>query len=150
MKEAKMPPHRWFEEHPDIETLDRWRAGLLSEPVAQAVRAHVDGCSQCRRSVAFAPQLVLAWAGFEPAIRVRPSRRDRRLHTAAWFRGVLAGLVVAAVLIGAQLSIFRPSGGSEALSAIQGPPQREVVGHLGFYEWLADHPERMQQVEHGF
>ncbi|MBU2791283.1 zf-HC2 domain-containing protein, partial [Acidithiobacillus caldus] len=48
MKEARVPPYRWFEEHPDIETLDRWRAGLLSEPVAQAVRAHVDGCSQCR------------------------------------------------------------------------------------------------------
>jgi len=149
MKEANGPSSPRWKGHPDIETLDRWRAGLLPKASAQEVAAHVQDCPDCRWSAAFATRLVTAWTRFEPAIQVRHSRRDRR-QPAAWrLRAVLAGLVAASVLIAVQL-LSGPGESTEALSAVQGPPEQEVIGHLRFYEWLADHPEKMQQVSHDF
>ncbi len=139
-------------EHPDEYTLDRWRAGLLSGDLADGVATHVKRCSYCRSVTAFAPNLVSAWASLELPATVRRTIGAERRRPIPWFRGAVAGfiLTLATLLIGLHLSIPGSSESDGNPNRVTAPAEQEVVAHLGFYEWLNAHPDRLQQVDHGF
>ncbi len=132
--------------------LDRWRAGMLDAQQARVVQQAMQSDLNLAAQAQFSSQVVGALTVLpQLAARRRPVER-RKLH---WPRVVAAGFVTVTVTIftiGALPLLSSRTGmpaGSAQLSAQVNPQLADAVQNMDFYEWLAAHPQALQDVRHG-
>ena len=133
-------------EHPSLETVDRWRCGLLPPKEARLVDEHLTHCSRCRSGSQFATRVVSA---LEAIPVVLPSVREpkRRLR---WGRLAVAGAAMATLVLAVTLALPRPAvytPDQTMESALSNPGTSDVIQHLDFYQWLAQHPELLKEAQ---
>jgi predicted anti-sigma-YlaC factor YlaD len=132
-------------QHPDIETLDRFRAGLMDEEPKEKLRleAHLHDCEQCRQRY--------DWNGAIPGALQFPALEERlklarQEAMRAARRSVAARLVpvavAAAIALVAVLVVSPLQDGDTDQTRVAGTEAQEVpevYEELDFYLWLADH-----------
>ncbi|HET9122992.1 MAG TPA: hypothetical protein VFN52_05765 [Acidiferrobacteraceae bacterium] len=129
------------ERHYDTVTLDRWHCGLLPPADARMVAAHVGGCPRCQQIVGFGARVTQSLG------RLRLPARAARTPRARPPRAVAAAALMAALTVTGVLVVPRWS------AVPQLPPPRaaqvsDVVQHQHFYEWLATHPQLLEERGH--
>jgi hypothetical protein len=131
--------------------LDRWRAGLLDAQQAHAVRQAMQSDIHLAERAQFGTQVVAGLAALpQLAARRRPAHRKLR-----WPRVMAAGLVSVTVavftitvfpLLSSRTAMLVPPA---QLNAQVNPQLADAVQNMDFYEWLAAHPQALQDVRHG-
>lgn len=136
--------------HPRSDTLDRWRAGMLSGHFARRIAAHVGHCPRCEEQCAFSKTLLDHWsAGYQP------HHQSIRRSVTIWRLPVAAKIILgfcAIALVAMSLHVFSPMPHSTPIKTNESiPPEaHNIVAHLGFYEWLEAHPDKLNMVNHGY
>jgi len=137
-----------FRDHPSLETLDLWHAGLLDAGAEEELVRHVEACARCRDHRTL-------WSAAAPASELHPGvagqlrarrravleGRGRRARSGTPSRllvGVAAALTLA-LGIGAFMEMQGPSQPSVGVEANAGP---NLYAELDFYMWLADQPQQ--------
>lgn len=128
--------------------IDRWRAGLLdaerSRVVQEALRSNESLAAEAR----FGARLA---AGLAPlpqlAARRTQAKQARRLR---WPRVMAAGFVTAslAVFTLAALPLLSSPTQTPLQPVMLNAQTADAVQHMDFYEWLAAHPQAMQDERH--
>ena len=131
--------------------LDRWRAGLLDAQQAHAVKQAMQSDAHLAAQAQFGTQVVAGLAVLpQLAARRRPAQRKLR-----WPRVMAAGFVSVTVAIFtiSALPLLSSRAGMPAppaqLNAQVNPQLADAVQNMDFYEWLAAHPQALQDVRHG-
>lgn len=137
--------------HPDNQTLDRLRAGLLDD--GADLRAHVAACAVCRQRLAVWDQLARALpAGVSPDGALAEQLRTRRQAALAglatgrasgerrWapqYLAMAAAVTAVAIGVGVFLAIDREGSDTapDALSAQADRPS-DIYADIDFYLWL--------------
>jgi hypothetical protein len=128
--------------------IDRWRAGLLDAEQARVVQAAVQSNAALAAEAAFGARLS---AGLAPlpqlAARRAQSMSARRLR---WPRVMAAGFVTAslAVFTLAALPLLSSHTQTPLQPVMLNAQTADAVQHMDFYEWLAAHPQAMQDTHH--
>lgn len=130
-------------EHPDTETLDQLRAGLLDDDPArkEQLLAHVNTCDQCRPEWMRWQKIAELSGGLAPSEQERMIRQaldtpPRRQHH--WLPA-MAAAVTLAVGIGLWMGGQEINSGGEQIAQQQMSPA--VDEDLDFYLWLAEQPD---------
>ena len=147
--------------HPDPETLDRLRAGLLDEHPAEkaAIEAHLASCGNCRSQLSAWNQIVTAampsrgdrmhirsrlQLAREHALASRPVRR----HTVGLVPYATAAMLLIAVSLGLWNYQFGTTYGTrESTTVAQSVP--DIYEDLDFYLWLANQEETATEDSDG-
>lgn len=131
--------------------LDRWRAGLLDTQQAHAVRQAMQSDIHLAAQAQFGTQVVAALGALpQLAARRRPAHRKLR-----WARVMAAGFVSVTVAIFtiSAFPLLSSRNGMPVppaqLNAQVNPQLADAVQNMDFYEWLAAHPQALQDVRHG-
>ena len=138
--------------HPDTETLDRLRAGLLAETSAEreALEKHLAGCPQCRARLDSWRQLGLEALGSQLDTRavtdgLRQARRHamstgERRHAGAYSALAAAAMLLLAITAG--LWTWQPGlDGMPQMTAHSGDMVPDLYEDLDFYLWMANQHE---------
>lgn len=148
------------QQHPDLELLDRLRAGLLDEQPAEkaALEQHIAGCASCRRQLDGWQQLQPSGLGPQLdaarlASDLQAARRQALESGSRGSRPVFLPYAAAAVLllaISAGLWSLRPGTDTTphmaARDSLQVP---DIYEDLDFYLWLANQEDNGDGDEHG-
>lgn len=132
--------------------LDRWRAGMLDAQQAHAVQQALQSDLHLVAQAQFSSQVVAALTALPQLAARRRPVAQRKLR---WPRIVAAGFVsvsVAFFIIGALPLLSSRTGmpvQPAQLSAQVNPQLADAVQNMDFYEWLAAHPQALQDVRHG-
>ncbi len=144
--------------HPDIDLVDKLRAGLLDDQpgLADTLRRHLMDCATCRRLGdwtwitrlldAAHPPLDARLAGIRrEALSKGGTRRPHRVTAGplAVAASLAAVFVLAVVLMPPHA---RTPGGSQARQAVAEPP--DLYENIDFYLWLADHHDNAGESSH--
>ncbi|MEY2342479.1 hypothetical protein AB4090_10265 [Acidithiobacillus sp. IBUN Pt1247-S3] len=133
--------------HPDSETLDRWRAGLLAS--SDEVATHVAHCQLCQKRSRFTTDLIAVWSARPQGVTIfrQPHYPARR---APFWIGVAASACLL-LAVGSWQWFSGVSSQPSAPNSSNAPVvEQQVVAHLTFYEWLNTHPNQLEQVaDHG-
>ncbi len=128
--------------------IDRWRAGLLDTDRSRTVQEALRSNESLAAEAQFGARLA---AGLAPlpqlAARRTQAKPARRLR---WPRVMAAGFVTASLAIFTLASL--PLLSSRTQTPLQpimlNAQTADAVQHMDFYEWLATHPQAMQDARH--
>lgn len=142
-----------------VADIDRWRAGLLDAERARAVERAVRADTALAKEAAFGTRVAHSLAvhldaHFQAHLRAQ-SGRHRATHGHAlarrvrWPRLIGAGVATAslAMLILTLAMLVRPPVQPAAPGALS-PQIADAVQNLDFYQWLAEHPQALEEVRH--
>lgn len=130
-------------EHPDNETLDQLRAGLLDDDPArkEQLLAHVNACDHCRSEWMRWQRIADLTGGLDPQIQA--DMVDRALQAPPARRQHWLPAMAAAVTLAVGLGLWM--GAQEPVQTGQQIAQQEITPavdeDLDFYLWLAEQPE---------
>jgi len=139
--------------HPDPETLDRLRAGLLDDRPAEkaAIETHLATCEDCRNQQSVWPQIATASMAGQPdhaGIRLQLQQaRNQALSSQAVHRhdsALVPFATAALLLIAVSFGLWNYQSGTtddmqEPATVAQAVP--DIYEDLDFYLWLANQKE---------
>ena len=130
--------------HLTTDQLDRYRSGLMQGNEAAQCAAHVRDCPQCQTRMQFGARMSAALA---PLPRLAAGLPRRPVRALRWPRVFGAGMVTASVALVAVLTVPRMLAvtAPEVLPGSMTPQVADAVQNMDFYQWLANHPQMLQQ-----
>jgi protein-disulfide isomerase len=125
--------------HPEHERLMAWHDGELAGAEEADVRAHVEGCADCRQFVQGMRAVGKRLAGWqvEPATLKPPAARPVLRRPIVWIAAAAAAVLVAAAIVLPR--VMRSEESEGALQANARPPARPSGGSVRveiFGDWL--------------
>lgn len=130
--------------HLSTDELDRYRSGLMAADEAARCAAHLRGCPQCQTRAQFGARMAAALAPLPRLAARLPQRPARSLR---WPRVFGAGMVTASLALAVAFTALH-LGSSQAPEVLPGsvsPQIADAVQNMDFYQWLANHPQMLQQ-----
>lgn len=130
--------------HLRTDELDRYRSGLMPADEAARCAAHLRDCPQCQMRAQFGARMAAA-LGPLPRLAARlPQRPARSLR---WPRVFGAGMVTASLVLAVAFTVLHLEGSQPpaALPSGMSPQIADAVQNMDFYQWLANHPQMLQQ-----
>ena len=136
-----------------VADIDRWRAGLLDAGRAQAVERAVRADAVLADEAAFGARIAHGLAVHLDAhlrahLAVQPQghRAARRVR---WPRLIGAGVATASLaVLTLSLSMLVRAPVPPAVPGALSPQIADAVQNLDFYQWLAEHPQALEEVRH--
>lgn len=139
-----------IDRHPDTESLDRLRAGLLDHEPAQKARleAHLENCETCRRRAERVARLqadAIILQDLEQRLdqaRQRAMQVPRRASLPRFVVPVAAAAAVALLAVVLVNPLRQETPAEPQLADSTAVEVPELYEELDFYLWLADHKAR--------
>lgn len=130
--------------HLNADQLDRYRSGLMPSEESRRCAAHLHDCPQCQRRMQFGARLS---AALGPLPRLAAQAPHRHVRALRWPRVFGAGMVTASIALAAVMMVphMMAVTGPGALPGSVSPQVADAVQNMDFYQWLANHPQMLQQ-----
>lgn len=124
--------------------IDHFRSGLSSAEQAAQIELHLKNCPQCQSRSRFGNRLCAALAPLPQLAARLPQQHPRALR---WPRVFAAGMATASLAMAVFVTVphlLAPSPMDNFPSGVS-PQVADAVQNMDFYQWLANHPQMLQQ-----
>jgi len=127
--------------------IDRLRAGLLDAEQARRVQNAVQSSATLAEQAQFGERVA---AGLVPLPQLAARRMARKpVRRLRWPRVMAAGLVAASLATFTILALpLLSSHSTTPMQPILNAQTADAVQNIDFYEWLASHPQALQDTRH--
>lgn len=127
--------------------IDRWRAGLLDAASARRVQEAVQSDHALTEHAQFGERVAAGLAPLPQLAARRMARKPaRRLR---WPRVMAAGLLTASLATFTLIALpLLSSHTATSMQPMLSAQTADAVQNMDFYEWLASHPQALQDARH--
>ncbi|MDE2128844.1 MAG: hypothetical protein KGJ74_04155 [Betaproteobacteria bacterium] len=127
--------------------IDRWRAGMLDAEHAHRVQDAVQSNPALAEQARFGARVA---AGLAPLPQLAARRMARKpARKLRWPRVMAAGLVTASLATFTLVALPLLTSHTQApMQPMLNAQTADAVQNMDFYEWLASHPQALQDVRH--